>query len=181
MHGSAYRCYRHRQWIEKADCTGSVGGLQEVRVDQHIEHAQALVVLDKAHATHVCGQIVNRGHAGTRLFAGLEEAQVEDLVVDVVKDLVPLIHGLNINGADSSGEARPEFGNQVSADEAAASGYQDLQSRAELATIPQMKEKMQGFHMNPIFPFGNSVRSMTADLFLPAALAQVMNRQIYLS
>ena len=103
-----------------------MGGLQEVRVDQHIEHAQALVVLDKAHATHVCGQIVNRGHAGTRLFAGLEVAQVEDLVDDVVKDLVPLIHGLNINGADSSGEARPEFGNQVSADEAAASGYQDL-------------------------------------------------------
>ena len=43
------------------------GGLQEVRVDQHRQHARGLVALDEAHAAHVGGEVVDASRAGDRL------------------------------------------------------------------------------------------------------------------
>ena len=74
--------------------------LQHVRIDQHGQHAQRLVVLDEAHAAHVGGQVVNlHGALGGRLAVFLE-IQIEGEILDVVEALVPFVERLDVHRAN---------------------------------------------------------------------------------
>ena len=63
--------------VEEALDAVLLRGLQQVRVDQHREHAQGLVVLDEAHAAHVGGQVVDVGGALGGALAVFRQVQVE--------------------------------------------------------------------------------------------------------
>ncbi len=54
--------------VEEPTDFGFVRGLKQVRVDQHAQHAQRIVIFDEAHAAHIGGQVVDltRPAAGRR-------------------------------------------------------------------------------------------------------------------
>ena len=97
--------------------------MQQVGVDQHRQHAQGLVVLDEAHAAHVGGQIINVLSAGGGLDAVLAQVQIEDEVLHVVKNLIPLVERFDIHGADPGISLAAEIGDQSPSDKAPASSH----------------------------------------------------------
>ena len=96
---------------------------QQVRVDQHGEHAQGLVVLDEAHAAHVGGEVVDRARALDGVHGRRRcRSQVGDEVLDAVGALVPLVERLDVDGADLGMAALLQGADEMAADEAAAAG-----------------------------------------------------------
>ena len=75
--------------------------MQQVRVDQHRQHAEGLVVLDEAHAAHVGRQVVNLARPAAGLVAGVAQLQIGLDVFDVVEHLIPLVERLDVDTADS--------------------------------------------------------------------------------
>ena len=71
-----------------------------MRVDQHRQHAQGRVVLDEAHAAHVGGEVVDDHGVARRSFAGVLVLQIQLQILRLGKTLVPLVEGLDIDGAD---------------------------------------------------------------------------------
>ena len=98
-------------------------GLKHVGVDQHGKHAQGLVVFDKSHAAHVCGQVVNRVRLLGGLLAGLLKIQIQDEIFHVVELLIPLVQGLDVHGTDFFETLPAQIGNKISADKTAAAIY----------------------------------------------------------
>ena len=97
-----------------------LGGLEQVRVDEHREHAQGLVVLDEAHAAHVGREVEDRVGALDGGVAVALEVEIEDEVLDVGEPLVPTGLGFAVDGADAGEPLAPEIGDEVPADETAA-------------------------------------------------------------
>ena len=95
-------------------------GEQQVRVDQHRDHAVGLVRLDEAHAAHVGGEIEDVRRAVGRRVARLLLAQVGGDVVDAVVLLIPAAERLQVDGANVLEAAALQLGDEMSADEAAA-------------------------------------------------------------
>jgi len=58
-----------------------------------------LVVLDKAHAAHIRGQLIHRRHAARRAHARIPILQVERQAFHAVRHLVPLVQRLDIDRA----------------------------------------------------------------------------------
>ena len=69
----------------------SLGGHQHVRVDQHRQHAQGLVVLDEAHAAHVGGEVVDVADVLADLDADIKFLKVADDVFRTVGTEVPIV------------------------------------------------------------------------------------------
>jgi hypothetical protein len=59
------------------------------------------------------------------VFKGVQARQVEGVVVGVVERLVPLAHGLDVDGANAPVSAPAELGDQVTADESTGARDQD--------------------------------------------------------
>jgi hypothetical protein len=97
-------------------------GEQHLRVDEDGEHAERLVALDEAHPAHVGGEVHDRRGARGRLVAGGLLAQVEDAVVRVVEELVPLLERLHVDRAHVLVAAAEKLRDEVAADEPPATG-----------------------------------------------------------
>jgi hypothetical protein len=121
---------------EETPRTGFARREEEVRVDQHAQHAQGLVLLDEAHATHVGGQVEDLVDLATGLAAVIRTAQVELQILGAAVHLVPFADGLDVDAAQAPDASPREFRRQVSADETAGSGDQNRSSWV-------------GFHLTP--------------------------------
>jgi len=87
-----------------------------VGVDQHAQHAQRLVVLDKTDATHVGGQLIDAGRARGRGQAVLPVLQVQHKIFHPVGHLVPLRQRLDVHSANHIHALRDQVLDQMSAD-----------------------------------------------------------------
>ena len=76
---------------------------QEVGVDQHRDHASGPVRLDEAHAAHVAGEVVDVRDAvdGAALHASSERRSATRFSTSR-QHLIPLVEGLDVDGADAS-------------------------------------------------------------------------------
>src|SRR5438128_12695574 len=88
-------------------------------IDQHAEHAQRLVVLDKAHPPHVCRQVEDAESATHRLLALLAHPEVQPQVLNIVNPLKPFLERLNVHGAQAIESMSAQFRHQMAADKAA--------------------------------------------------------------
>src|SRR5215813_9411591 len=78
--------------------------------------------LDEPHAAHVCGQVENVPRVLYCRTAGHEFLQVERPVLDLRKELIPLVERLDIHRTNTCMAPPPEFGNDMAADESAGAG-----------------------------------------------------------
>ena len=115
-----------RRRVEKALDAVLLGRHQHVGVDQNREHAERPVVLDKAHAAHVGGEIVDQRRAFERFFAGFLFAEIEHDIFDIVELLVPLAQGLDVDGANRPEALPPQIGHEMPADKPARSADHDF-------------------------------------------------------
>ena len=111
--------------IEESPDAEFLGRLEHVGIDQHREHAQGFVVLDKPHAAHIRREIVDFGGALGGLLAVLFQVQVQNQVVGVVENLIPLRQRLDVDGANSLVALASQFGHHGAADKPARPGDQD--------------------------------------------------------
>ena len=88
-----------RRREEKALYVVMLCSQKKMRVDQHRQHAQRAVVLDKPHAAHVRREIVNNASALEGLLAGLLALQIQLEIFHPGKALVPFIERLDVHGA----------------------------------------------------------------------------------
>ena len=107
---------------ETAHASGP-GGHEQVGVDEHAQHAERLVLLDKTHAAHVGGEIVDDGCAVHRAFARGLVLQVEHEVLHAVEALIPALERLYVHTADGADALPPQVRHQVAANEAAATTH----------------------------------------------------------
>ena len=94
-----------------------------MRINQHAQHAQCLVVLDKSHAAHIGRQIEYSCGSLNRLFAGRYPLEIDGQAVDSGRCLVPLLDGF---GVDSSHDLDPVLGQateQMAANEASCTTH----------------------------------------------------------
>ena len=101
------------------------GCLQQVRVDQHGEHAQSFVVFDEAHAAHVGGEVVDIADAAARFLAFVAEIEIGLDVLDVVEHLVPLVERFDVDAANPLDALLAQLRDQMSANEPAAACYEN--------------------------------------------------------
>jgi hypothetical protein len=95
-----------------------------MRVDQHRQHAQCLVGLDEAHATHVSGEIEDVRSPICSLSAILERAKIELTIFHIPEALVPLGGRLGVDSPDLLNAASTQVADEVSADEASCARYE---------------------------------------------------------
>ena len=94
-------------------------------IDQHREHAQGLVVLDKAHAPHIGGEVIDLVRAFGGRLAVLFQIQVEHQVLDVLEYLIPFVDWFDVHGADLAISLAAKFGHQRASDKAARARYHE--------------------------------------------------------
>ena len=87
-------------------------------VSQHTEHAEGAVVLDEAHAAHVGRQLKDRAGSLDRLAAVLFVLQIQAEIFDAGDNLVPLVQGLDVDGADLARAAGNQILDQMTANKA---------------------------------------------------------------
>ena len=102
------------------------GGDEQMRIDEHAEHAKRLVQFDEAHAAHVGGQVIDNASVFDGLFAGFAPLQIQDEVFDVWEDLVPLGDGFDIDGAQIGVALALKICYQMTADKAATTANNDF-------------------------------------------------------
>jgi hypothetical protein len=114
-----------RTGVEKALASRILGGHQQMRVNQHGQHAKGFVVLNEAHSAHVGGQIVDFARAIASRAARGQVLQVENHVLDLFVHLIPFLEGLDIDRAQVRITLLAEVGQQMAANKAAAAGDQN--------------------------------------------------------
>ena len=104
-----------------------------MRVDEHGQHAQRLVVLDEAHPAHVGGEVVDVLGTCQRFRAGLlENVRSRNHVLSGVVDLVPLVEGLEIDHPDFAALIQ-QIEDEMTSDEAsAACNYNQFTAHLDL-------------------------------------------------
>src|SRR5690349_8332627 len=90
-----------------------------MRVDQHADHAQALVVLDEPHAAHVAGEVIDGVHPLDGLERGIAQVQIRNDVFGFRMNLIPLLERLDIDTAHLAVSLVEQFSDQMPADESA--------------------------------------------------------------
>ena len=98
------------------------GGHEHVGVDEDAEHAEGFVVFDEAHAAHVGGEVVDDFGVFADELAGVDALDVHDEVFDVSVELIPVVEGFLVDGADVGVSLLLEEFDEVAADESAGSG-----------------------------------------------------------
>ena len=93
---------------------------------EHGQHAEGLVVLDKAHATHVGGKLEDPIHAFGGLHAGVAQLQIEDTVIGGRILLVPLVERFDIHRANAGRALGKERVYQVAANKATSPANQNM-------------------------------------------------------
>jgi hypothetical protein len=101
-------------------------GEEQVGINQHTEHTQGFVVLDEAHAAHIGGEIVNDMSTLQRRVAIPQVFEIEDEIIDLVKDLIPIRHRFHIHRSHLSVALPKEFRDEMAPDKAAAAADNDL-------------------------------------------------------
>ena len=101
---------------------GVLAGHQQVRVDQHGEHARRPVGLDEAHAAHVASDVVDVRHIVDGRAARVERAEIRRSAVDPGGHLVPLVERLEVDRAEVGEALLLEVPNEPSTDEPAGAG-----------------------------------------------------------
>jgi hypothetical protein len=71
--------------------------LDEVRVDEHGQHAERLVVLDEAHPAHVRGEVVHLVCTLNRLTARFPQPQIDLAIVGLREALEPEVERLAVH------------------------------------------------------------------------------------
>ena len=99
--------------------------MQHVRVDQHRQHAQGLVVLDEAHAAHVGGQVVDRAGASGGGPARLQQREVATTWFSTSGVWYHSASGFTSTARILLWPPAPAAANQVTADEATGAGDDD--------------------------------------------------------
>ncbi|MEJ1973789.1 MAG: hypothetical protein WDM96_15410 [Lacunisphaera sp.] len=74
---------------------------QQVRIDQHAEHAERLVVFDESHSSHVGRQVVAILRSIERLPAGRLVLEIEHEVLGLREFLMPLRDRLAVHDPDA--------------------------------------------------------------------------------
>jgi len=97
-------------------------GLKHVGIDEHRQHAQCLIVLDKAHAAHVRGEIVDFVGALRGAIAVFFEIQIAGEILDVVEALIPFGEGLFVNRSDVSVSLPTKLRDEMTAYESTRTG-----------------------------------------------------------
>ncbi len=95
---------------------------------KHGQHAERLVVLDKAHAAHVGRKLENSVHAAGSSNAGVAQLQVEDQVFGGGIQLVPLAEGLDIDRANAGRALGKKLVDQMAADKATGPANQNMRT-----------------------------------------------------
>ena len=86
---------------------------------------KALLCLDETHAAHVGGKIEDVVGAFCRPLTGVQKGEVELQIIDIAKNLVPLVQGLAIDRANPANSSIAKGSHHVPADEAAGSRHDD--------------------------------------------------------
>src|SRR5258706_17903 len=101
-------------------------------VDQHRQHAQGFVILDKTHSTHICREIINNIRTRDSLLARLLLLKIQTEIFHSWKDLVPFLHRFNVDGADLFMPLPQKIGDQMATDKTAAAANYDSACAHEL-------------------------------------------------
>src|SRR6185436_7449133 len=88
-----------------------------MRVDEHREHAERAIVFDEAHPAHVRGEIIDLCGIAQRGLASFSLLKIQLQILDLGKDLVPVIKRLLINGANVPMALAKQVTHQMTADE----------------------------------------------------------------
>ncbi len=92
-----------------------------MRIDQHAQHAERLVVLDETHAAHVGGQIHYYGRTLHSTLADFFALKIQDKILDSVRLLIPLLARLDVHGPDHIDAAIAQILYEMAADKSAPS------------------------------------------------------------
>src|SRR5580704_11564720 len=84
-----------------------------MRINQYGEHTESLIVLNEAHAAHVCREIVNLVCAVGRCFAVLLDVQIQRKVLNFPEALIPVIQRLDVHRPNSVAALFAKLGNQT--------------------------------------------------------------------
>ena len=96
-----------------------------MRVDQHAQHAQGLIVLNESHSAHVCGEHIHVLHAFARSAGRLETREIGDDIFHSIVDLIPFLQRLAVNAADFLLAGFLHAADEMAANKAAAAGDDD--------------------------------------------------------
>src|SRR3954468_21988758 len=96
-----------------------------MRVDQHAQHAERLIILNKSHSPHVGRQIVDLADSLTCRVTFVAQLQVGNDILYVVEHLVPLFQRFYIHAADSSVTFIAQSSDEVSPNKATTARYQE--------------------------------------------------------
>ena len=102
--------------VEKAPHPRLARGHEQMRVDEHAEHAKGLVELNEPHAAHVGGQVVDLRRAFDGFFARFSFLEVELQVFDAVEPLIPFLEGFEVDRPQIRAALPKQVGDQVSPD-----------------------------------------------------------------
>jgi hypothetical protein len=91
-----------------------------VGVGEDAQHAEGFVVFDEAHAAHVGSELEDDVSACRGFEAAVLVLKVKGEAFDVSGDLVPLVEGLDVDGADDIDAVAEQALNEVAADETTA-------------------------------------------------------------
>jgi len=105
--------------------TGAIGGLDHVGVDEDAAQALHAEAFDKAHPSHVRGQVVHLGGAFAGTPAVLFNAQVQTQRLHARRALVPLAERLFVDRADARKTALVQIADQRAGDESAGAAHHD--------------------------------------------------------
>lgn len=97
-----------------------------MRVNEHAQHAERLIVLDEPHAAHIGGQVETDIGALQRGEGTVAIRQVQSEILDVGEPLVPLGGRLAIHGPNRPEAALPEFGYEGATNESTGPAHHNL-------------------------------------------------------
>ncbi len=91
-----------------------------MRVDKNAEHTKSAIVLDKAHSTHVGGELKHSVYTLCCQVAVVLVSQVERQVLYAVCFLVPLLNWFDVHGTDLANASRLQAFHEMAPDKSSS-------------------------------------------------------------
>src|SRR5437868_9941694 len=151
-------------------------------VDEHAEHAESLVMLDKSHPAHVCSEIVNVANAAAhcplrcRIFF-----QVKGKILHILGALVPFTDGLEITTANWADAAPPQVCHKPASDEPSCPAHQHPTPLHDFASAERDGARI-GYVLLPVIaelgriPSSSSQRCRSAAMWMLAEGRETTNK-----